>query len=71
MKFRINSLQRDEGRRGHDEGQEPTSRKIEYQKDAMRSRDEKLEENFETIQKGIEYGAAKVAHSTKKQREKL
>ena len=43
--------------------------KIDLQKDVMRSRDEMLEENWETIQKVLEDAAGKVAHSTKNERQ--
>ena len=37
----------------------------------MRSRDEKVEENLETVQKVIEDVAGKVAHSTKNEWKQL
>ena len=58
-----------ERRNGQDGDQKPTSKIIEVQKDVMRSRDEKLEENLQTIQKVIEDAAGKVAHSRKHERE--
>ena len=45
--------------------------KIEFQKEVMESRDEKLEENLGTIRKTLRDAAGKVAHSTKNERAKL
>ena len=44
---------------------------MEFQKDVMRSRDEKVDENLETVQKVIEDVVGKVAHSTKNERKQL
>ena len=41
---------------------------MEFRKDVMKSRDEKMEEHLETIQKVIEDAAGEVAHSTKNER---
>ena len=44
--------------------------KSEFQKAVMRRKEEKQEENLETIQEDIKEAAGKVAHSTKKRNEK-
>ena len=61
MKFR-------KRRKGQDGGQKTDEQQIDFQKGVMRNRDEKLEENLETIQTLLEDAAGKVAHSTKHER---